>query len=481
MRQIFTPQAIRPSQGARNVWRPILIVAVLLGSAVLAYVVPLHREALLVPAAMLAIAATYIFLRRPALGLMALVLAGLLVPFSIGTGTGTSLNPVVLLVPVLTVLWLAGNALRRHSIRLHRHSSVYLLLVFMALATLSFLVGLLPWFDMPGAGASSQIGGLMVFFISAAAFLVAAHTLDERWLARLVYLFVAIGALIVLGRFVPPLGRILAQFVDGAAMGSVFWIWLVALPAGLALFHGDLSLRWRLALAAVVFLTLFTGLFHGREWASGWAPPLVALLILVWLRYPRWGWIGLFVATSVFILEIDRFWMIATNSGSWWARQQAWRIVLDTASVNPVLGLGPSNYYFYVQNATILGWGGAWNVKFSSHNNWVDLVAQTGILGTTIFVLFALSMFRVGMRRYGGQAEGFSRAYAAACVAGLIATLASGMLGDWFLPFVYNIGLSGMRASILFWIFMGGLLALEMQQSINDPQTANVYQAANEV
>lgn len=44
--------------------------------------------------------------------MMALVFAGLLVPFSIGTGTGTSLNPVVLLVPALTVLWLAENGLR---------------------------------------------------------------------------------------------------------------------------------------------------------------------------------------------------------------------------------------------------------------------------------------------------------------------------------------------------------------------------------
>lgn len=467
MRQALSPQAIRSSLGTPTMWRAVIILAVILAGAVLAYNLPTQRKVLFILGVGPAVVAAFIYLRQPTIGLLALIFSALLVPFSIGTGTGTSLNPVVLLVPVLTVLWLAGNALRHHAIRLHRHSSVYLLLVFMALATLSFLVGLLPWFDMPGAGAASQIGGLMVFFISAAAFLVAAHTLNERWLARLVYLFVAIGGLIVLGRFVPPLGRMLASFVEGAALGSVFWIWLVALPAGLALFHGGLPGRWRLALAGVAFLTLFTSLFHGREWASGWAPPLVALLILVWLRYPRWGWIGLFVATTVFILEIDRFWMAVTTNESWLARQQAWRIVLDTVSVNPILGLGPSNYYFYVQNATIWGWGGAWNVKFSSHNNWVDLIAQTGILGTAVFVLFAGSMFRVGMRLYAGLPNGFARGYAAACVAGLVATLVSGMLGDWFLPFVYNIGLEGLRSSILFWLFMGGVLGLFMSQEKN--------------
>lgn len=447
--------------------RAAIVLAAILLSVLLAGLGLRGRRAMLIIGVGPAAVAAFIYLRQPAIGLLALIFAALLVPFSIGTGTGTSLNPVVLLVPVLTVLWLAGNALRRHSIRLHRHSSVYLLLVFMALATLSSLVGLLPWFDMPGAGAASQIGGLMVFFISAAAFLVAAHTLNERWLARLVYLFVAIGGLIVLGRFVPLLGAVVSRLGGNGAQGSVFWIWLVALPAGLALFHGDLPGRWRLVLAGVAFLTLFTSLFHGREWASGWAPPLVALLLLIWLRFPRWGWIALFFAVLTFITQFDRFWMVATNSESWLARQQAWRIVLDTVSVNPVLGLGPSNYYFYVQNATIWGWGGAWNVKFSSHNNWVDLIAQTGILGTAVFLLFALSLFRAGMRLYANLPNGFPRAYAAACVAGLVATLISGFLGDWFLPFVYNIGLAGLRSSILVWVFLGGLLMLS--QKSNEP------------
>nr|NIM04092.1 hypothetical protein [Armatimonadota bacterium]NIO95573.1 hypothetical protein [Armatimonadota bacterium] len=35
------------------------------------------------------------------------------------------------------------------------------------------------------------------------------------------------------------------------------------------------------------------------------------------------------------------------------------------------------------------------------------------------------------------------------------------MFGDWVLPFVYNIGLRGMRSSILGWLFLGGVLALE--------------------
>ena len=35
------------------------------------------------------------------------------------------------------------------------------------------------------------------------------------------------------------------------------------------------------------------------------------------------------------------------------------------------------------------------------------------------------------------------------------------MLADWFLPFVYNIGFVGFQASVLVWLFLGGLVSLD--------------------
>lgn len=462
MRQVQPSRAHWISAYLRNLWRPAIVAIVLLFSAALAYRQPSRQLAFMLLALVPAIGALVIYLRQPAIGLLALIVAAMMVPFSIGTGTNTTLNSVVLFVPVLTGLWIVDMGLRRRAISFHRHNTVYWLLALIATAFLSFIVNQLSWFDISGAGAAAQIGGLMVFVISAAAFLVAAHTLNEQWLSRLVYLFTALGTLIILGQLIPPLGRLLSMLVKSGAYGSVFWIWLVALPTGLALFHQKLAPRARLLLLAVALLTLLVGFFRGGAWASGWAPPLVAFLILIWFRFPRWGWIALFVATLIFIVEFDRFWLLATTNESWLTRRQAWQIVLDTVAVNPLLGLGPSNYYFYVQRATIMGWGGVWNVTFSSHNNWIDLLAQTGIIGLILFVAFMISIARMGWRLYNTLPFGFARGYAAACVAGLIATLISGVLGDWFLPFVYNIGLEGMRSSILFWVFLGGLLMLHM-------------------
>jgi hypothetical protein len=56
--------------------------------------------------------------------------------------------------------------------------------------------------------------------------------------------------------------------------------------------------------------------------------------------------------------------------------------------------------------------------------------------------------------------DGFPRAYVYSALGGLAGTLVAATLVDWILPFVYNIGLAGFRASILAWIFMGGLVSL---------------------
>jgi O-antigen ligase len=433
-------------------------------SALVALRTPGGRVAMLLLAAGPVVLGAVLLLRRPGLGPVLLIAAGLLVPWSIGTGTGTTLNPVILLVPALTGLWLLDMVARRRSVRLHRHPAVYAVLLMCVVVVLAFIAGQLPWFDVPGAGIASQLGGLFVFLLSAAAFLLSAHVLNERWLRRLVAVFLAIAGLYMLGRVLPPLGFFTRLFATGAA-GSVFWTWAVALGGGMALFGRELRPGVRLAAAGVAMLTLVVAWVQSSVWASGWAPAGAALLLLVWLRFPRLGWIPLLLAVFGFLIQQEILFAAATDTQSWWARQQAWRIVLDTARANPILGLGPSNYYFYVQQYDIGGWGGVWNVRFNSHNNWVDIIAQTGVLGLLCVLWFAAAMGRTGWRLYHRLPDGFPRAYAAACLAGLVATLISGMLGDWFLPFVYNIGLAGMRSSILFWVFMGGLLALHISAS----------------
>ena len=76
------------------------------------------------------------------------------------------------------------------------------------------------------------------------------------------------------------------------------------------------------------------------------------------------------------------------------------------------------------------------------------------------FVCSHACVARLGWHLRQEAAEGFPRAYVCACLAGLAGSLAAGMLADWFLPFVYNIGFAGFRASMLGWMWLGGMVAV---------------------
>ena len=125
--------------------------------------------------------------------------------------------------------------------------------------------------------------------------------------------------------------------------------------------------------------------------------------------------------------------------------------------VNPLTGLGPANYYWYAPLFPILGY----SVRFSSHNNYLDIIAQTGLLGLLCFLWFIVAFSSLAWRLTKKLPEGFSRAYVIGALGGLAGSLIAGMLGDWVIPFVYNVGLSGMRASLLGWLFLGGVVAVE--------------------
>jgi hypothetical protein len=141
---------------------------------------------------------------------------------------------------------------------------------------------------------------------------------------------------------------------------------------------------------------------------------------------------------------------------------------LAIISKSPILGVGPANYYWYTPLFPILGW----RVQFNSHSQYIDLLLQTGILGLFCFFWFAWTIGKLGWQLRNRVPAGFARAYVYGALGGLAGTLIAGGLGDWVLPFVYNVGLAGMRASLLGWLFLGGLVALEQIVSRNNAATS---------
>jgi hypothetical protein len=411
---------------------------------------------------LLAAGAALIFLMRPAIGLMALIVGSLVIPLEIQTGTQTTINVSVVLVALLTGLWLLGTLASKRRILYANRRIMYALLLFILMPVLSFAVGQLPWFSFAnGAPMSAQLGGLSIFLLSACAFGLAADQIrGGEWLARLTWIFLGVSGLYVVGQLIPGLGRYVSPLFQFRATGSLFWTWLVALAFSQAAYNGRLKYHWRLLLGLLSVAAIYLPLFHGRPWASGWIPALTAAFAIVWLGAPRIGLLLSLTASVVALFNLQRvigLVMVGDNSYSLMTRIEAWRILAEIVKVNPVLGLGPANYYWFTPLYSILGW----NVQFNSHNNYVDIVAQVGLLGLASFAWLVWEVGRVGWRLRSRAPVGFNRAFVYGALGGLVGTLCAAMFADWVIPFVYNIGVAGFRSSVIAWVFLGCLVALE--------------------
>ncbi len=433
--------------------RTALVLAVVAVSIAAPRVVPGNRIQLLVVFAT-AIAAVWLFLRWPALGLPALLVTALLVPSPPLPG---GLNVAVLLLILLIGLWVLDMMVNKR-LRLLSSRPIRPLLALILVTFISFGIGQLGWFTFAQtAPLDAQLGGVLIFVLSIGAFLITAHQVTSlRWLQLLTFLFIGLGGLFVLGWIVSPVGGITSWFFQrGATANGMFWTWLVALAFSQAMFNRKLHIGWRIVLALIVVMTLYVGYFKSGGWKSGYLPAMVAIAAMIGAR----SWRASLAIVLLSILPAMYLFSeaIATDQYSYSTRVDAWLIMLEIIKTNPLLGFGPANYRFYTPLFRIRGW----NVQFNSHNQYIDIAAQTGLLGLACFLWFGAEMAWLGISLRKRAPEGFAQAYVYGAIGGLAGTFAAAVLLDWVFPFVYNIGLNGMRGSMLAWIFLGGLVSIE--------------------
>jgi hypothetical protein len=434
---------------------PMLVIAgVLLLSAGLAYKASPIQLALVL-LLLLAVGTLMALVHWPSLGLIVLIVACLILPSPSLPG---GLNFAVLLLYLLIGLWLLDILLGQRKIRLVQSRTLWPLLALVAVAILAFGLGQLAWFSFAHpAPMEAQLGGLSIFLLAAGAFLLVAHQVrDLRWLQWMTWVFVGLGATFVAGWMVPGVGGITGRlFQLGATSNSMFWTWLAALSFSQAYINRKLRLRWRLILAAIAALTIYVAFFRNRDWKSGYLPAMTAMAIIVALRSWKAGAVMALVAPFAAVSLMSD--AVSSDAYSYSTRLDAWIILLNMVKVNPILGFGPANYYWYTPLFRIRGWA----VAFNSHSQIVDLLAQTGLLGLGCFIWFAAEIGWLGWRLRNLAPTGFAQAYVYGVLGGLGGTLVAATLADWVLPFVYNIGLNGFRGSILAWLFLGGLVSIE--------------------
>lgn len=455
----------------------------LVGSAAvlaLALVLGSRASALLLVLLVVAIGTAGIVLYPPT-GLLALMLAALFVPVEFGTGTAVALNLATVLVPAMLALWLlermrtgappAPSAMNRP------------LALFLLANLLSFLIGVVLWDPaVPRAGNFTlvQVAQWLIFVFSAGAFWLAGNLIrDQVTLKRLTFIYLALYGLPVIlftyPQLLPSTSEISSSvnsMLTFAFHRSPFWLALASIAGGQLLFNRELSRGWRSFLMLVLGGVLIYAVHLMRGSTSNWVGVAAAAGVLVWLRFPRLRGLAILLLVALASTGILSSTMYEFAGGDEeWARSGGSRLaliarVLEVTMRNPLTGLGPAAYRPYAAMEPLQYGRAFWvNPVFSSHNNWVDLFSYGGIVGLVLFCWFAVEVARTGIRLRAHYRGGFAAGYVNGILAAGAGALIIMLLADWILPFVYNIGFSGFQASVMVWLFAGGLLALEQMMN----------------
>lgn len=409
------------------------------------------RILILIPVMFGGIAMVLVLLKEINIGFILILLSGMFIPF---TGPG-GVNAAVLMVAMLVGLWFVDMFIVKRNFQFIKSRALLPVVIFMVSSVISLVMGQIPWFPFANqAPLDAQIGGFAIFILSLGIMFATAHLIqDIKWLEIIVWTFIGLGTVYVFGRiFRLPFDRI---YQSGFTAGSMFWTWLVALSFGQLVFNRMLKTSNKVLLAVVVLVTFYVALRQGYDWKSGWLPPLVVVAVILGLRHPRL--VLLVIPFALIVAGYLTTELIASDEYSWGTRVDAWLIVLEISRESPLFGLGFSNYYWYTPLFPIRGW----RVSFNSHSQYVDLIAQVGLFGLVFFLWIFFEVGRLGWGLKNRLPDGFARSYTYSVIAGAVGTLVAAFLVDWVLPFVYNIGFNGFRASILPWIFFGGLISIE--------------------
>ncbi len=394
-------------------------------------------------------------------GIFAMALAGGMLGF-VTLPTGSESRLVISLVIALGLIgrWLLEKLFIERRLVLKPSPVNRPLLLFVAVCIISYLWSqfmrdelLFVWSSFPMV----QIAALVVNITLPLVLLLAANEFDdEAWVRRFAYLLVGMavtGATIYLIR-----EEWHAFFFVRGSLGLA-GMWACVIAYALALFSRRAPLWLRAALLGYVGLQVYLSFFLTRMWVSGWLPLGIACVIVTLLRSRRLFLICMLAGTLYVGANFDYYYetivVAQEEEGSGSARVALWLNNLNHVKNHPLFGMGPAGYApynmtYHAQDAR------------STHNNYFDILAQTGIIGALTFIWLAITLISMALhtwKRLAGSGS-FLEAFSAAAFGGTVAAFAGMMLGDWVLPFAYNQTISGFDNAVFTWLMFGIMAAM---------------------
>lgn len=420
----------------------------------------LPKGATLVVLAVPALTMLVLMLLRPQLGLYAVILCSGFVRFKAGTGTGSAIVASLGCAAMLCACWLINRALHRQRLIFLPPQIIVPGLALAFFVFFSILWGratLDPRVSMPPTFLRVQIAASLLFFVSIGLLFIGADLLRDRRARNGI-----VAILIAIGLFALPFQAI-GVYIPIYNVFGLFGVWFVALCWGQALANDRLPppLRWLLGAAAIGWVAI--QLSRERDWVSGWFPPLIALVLVTVILRPRIGLPALATSLALAFIYQDTLnaLMISEEDqgslGGDFGRFGLWARGLEVLQDHLVFGTGPAGYALYYVSLVP-------DKAMSMHNNYMDILAETGVFGLLSFVALLIGLGWLGYTTLPTLREPSDRVACAAALAGLVAVAQGMMLGDWVIPFVYNQTIAGFDHAAYTWLMFAVLCGLWAQQ-----------------
>jgi len=420
---------------------------------------------------LLALAAPFAILamvKRLELGIAAMLLAGFFVLFRIPTGTASKIVVSLVICVGCIALWIIDMLVIKKRLALTPAATNVPLLAFMATVVVSWA-----WsrafrdilVHEAGHPLVSVIAGLVMILLPACFLLVANNVRSVRWLQVLVWILIGEGLVVLavdLGvtAGLGPAMTLRHFFHTNGFVGmnshGLLSMWCLSFAFALALFHRRLHWLWRSLLLMYVAGFVYWGFFQRITWLSGWVPAFAAAAVIVFLRSKK-----LFVILMIVVAvgAGGYYWRTsfeAETQESGHTRLAAYEVNWRITSKHLLFGTGPAGYASYYMSYFP-------TEAMASHSNYIDIVAQTGIVGLFFMLWFfgaqAWGSYKLRLRLQG-HAD-FAESLSIAVLAGTAGCVVAMALGDWLLPFAYTQGIIGFDLAMFNWLFMGSLWALE--------------------
>jgi O-antigen ligase len=367
---------------------------------------------------------------------------------------GAGIMPSQLVLIFLFILWLGRRAFveRTPVVKSHLSRPLFVLLCTAIISLVSARL------INPSYGLTmhrmfiTQIAEIALMSCSVIAFVISSNVFQNGKYISAIWIPVSLlgiycSAFSIVGKLPPVMVKWPALMIN-AAIGLVYARLLFKKSSIWAYLGLGLLLAFLIAGASLMAL-----------WISGFSATIVTILTITVVKSWRTA-LAVCLAAVLILMLFPGIYLNASDkaaAGGDFDRFIIWHDAITMlAGVNPYLGVGPGNYYSYIYHFSTIWYG--INTYTTAHNNYVQILAELGIVGFMILLWVQISAVRTAIRNVRDATDDL-KWLTIASLGILIGIFAACLFGDYLFPNRANGGIVSFGTTVYTWLILGAATA----------------------